>query len=677
MTGLAEATRAERPTLLTFLRDELAPRPGRLAAVARIAGCCTLVVAIGMLYQIPLVGYSAYAVFLLGSRETVGTLLVGVVAALAFTIAVVLSLLFYTLDAAEPALRLPLMAASTFVAVFLTRTIALGPVAFLAGFVLVLSQTLIDRIPSLEALTRAVLWLWVVVMVPVTVSILVNFAIGVSPGQLARRTAARLLHTLADALRGHSAEPLKHAGAEAIELLEVREHAGKLDPSLRSRSAIDTMLIETLAELLVLLRLLPRSTPTAVRRQLAGTCEACAAALEQRGAPASAGIDPAPFDQAGLAPEVLPVVVAMAAAVERLRAGLVSRTTTNEPPAPAAARKGILVPDAFSNPGYARFALKTTIAVMAAYIIYSGVDWPGISTSITTCFFVALGSLGETIHKATLRMTGALVGGLIGGLCVVYVEPQMTDIGQLCLLVAAVSAVGAWVATGSDLISYAGMQGAFAFFLTLLQGYAPDTDLTAPRDRIVGILLGNLLMTLVFSLLWPTSAVDRARVSLAAAFRALAGLMRDESEAKVGSRLAAIRALGEARRFVTLAAFELRMLPARAWLERSGGVSLETLDRVAAAVFVVVDQQTVPDWQTAPEIADAARRHDQAVAAWLGACADRVAPGGQAKPLLPEPPRPDIPSERSSMEATTSLHTALEARELLRSELENAIAVPS
>jgi len=210
---------------------------------------------------------------------------------------------------------------------------------------------------------------------------------------------------------------------------------------------------------------------------------------------------------------------------------------------------------------------------------------------------------------------------LAGGLCVVYVLPEMTDIGQLCLLIAAAAALGGWVATGSDLISYAGMQAAFAFFLTLLQGYAPDTDLTAPRDRVVGILLGNVLMTFVFSLLWPTSAVDRARSSLAVALRSLARLMSDECDTKTGSRLAVIRALGEARRFVTLAAFELRMLPARAWLERTGGISLEALDRIAAAGFVVVNQAR------APEIADAARRHDQAVSAWLTACADRVAPG--------------------------------------------------
>ena len=116
---MSELAAAPGRRAFDYLLDELAPRPGRLAAVVRTSVCCMLVVAIGMLYQIPLVGYMAYAVFLLGSRELASTMLTGIVAVIAFTIAVLLSLLFYTLDADEPALRLPLMALSTFVAIFL------------------------------------------------------------------------------------------------------------------------------------------------------------------------------------------------------------------------------------------------------------------------------------------------------------------------------------------------------------------------------------------------------------------------------------------------------------------------------------------------------------------------------------------------------------------------------
>ena len=96
-----------------------------------------------------------------------------------------------------------------------------------------------------------------------------------------------------------------------------------------------------------------------------------------------------------------------------------------------------------------------------------------------------------------------------------------------------------WVATGSDLISYAGMQGAFAFFLTVLQGYSPNDDLTAPRDRVVGILLGNLLMTVVFSVLWPVRIKPVVRQALSRAVEALAAALRNAGtkaarEAEIG-----------------------------------------------------------------------------------------------------------------------------------------------
>ena len=47
---------------------------------------------------------------------------------------------------------------------------------------------------------------------------------------------------------------------------------------------------------------------------------------------------------------------------------------------------------------------------------------------------------------------------------------------------------------------------AFAFFLSVFQGFAADTDLDNVRNRVVGILLGLLVTELVFRHIWPERA---------------------------------------------------------------------------------------------------------------------------------------------------------------------------
>jgi multidrug resistance protein MdtO len=278
----------------------------------------------------------------------------------------------------------------------------------------------------------------------------------------------------------------------------------------------------------------------------------------------------------------VPAVTAFEAALLALYREI---TQPSHSPAPAAAHKRpLFVPDAFTNPAHWQFALKTAIAVMVVYFIYTMLDWPGLRTSIVTCFFVALGSVGETVHKLLLRISGALIGGSIAGLCIVFVLPHMTDIGQLCLLIAIVSAGAGWVATSSELLSYAGLQIAFAFFLGVLQGYAPATDLTVLRDRVVGILLGNVVMTLVFTLLWPESATAGVRAALAKAEQAISAVVSrtgDPAEA----RERAAQALVQAEHFSLVRRFELNMLQHHSG-EKAPIPQVVNVERAAGEAFV-------------------------------------------------------------------------------------------
>src|SRR5580658_7672087 len=166
MTALAESLRSGRP-LLQVLAAELAPREGRWAADARIATGSAITVVIAMVFQIPQPTYMAYIGFLISKDEKSATVTAALGGLIAVTLAVLLVLGLELIDTAEPALRLPLMAASTFAAMYTARTFALGPVTFLAGFVIVLLQTLVDNVPNTEALTRITLWCWLVISIPV------------------------------------------------------------------------------------------------------------------------------------------------------------------------------------------------------------------------------------------------------------------------------------------------------------------------------------------------------------------------------------------------------------------------------------------------------------------------------------------------------------------------------
>src|SRR6266403_1200521 len=662
MTGTETASRWRE--LGAWLREELAPRPGRIAACARSAVGCTIIVVVAMVFEIPLPAYSAMIVLFLSRNEYIGTLVTAAGGAIAATVGVVLSLLFFMVDASEPALRIPLMAVSTFVGMFLVRTSALGPLAFLAAFVLVVSQTLIDAIPSTEALTRLVLWLWVVVVFPATLTTLIDLAFGRNPGRLALQTGLRLLDSVTATLLGRPSADAGDRQAEALELLEVLQHAQMADRRLRRLAGIDRRLIETLLALLTLLGVLPSDTPREIREWLANVSRECRVALASKDAPLPTPRTVPAELLRGLNGEVLSVVTAIADALGRLGADIARRRTGADAPS-APAKSTLLVADAWSNPEHARFALKATIAVMASYFIYTMLDWPGIRTAVVTCFFVALGSLGETMHKLTLRIGGALIGGAAALLSIVYVLPQMTDIGQLALLIAAMSAVSAWVTTSSERLSYLGVQMGFAFFLGVLHDYGPTMELTTARDRIVGILLGNVLMTIVFSTMWPISALDRARQLLAQALAALGELVRSATQPLVDARLTAVQRVVQARHFVSIAAFETHLLQRVRQRETFEESAVRTLDRLAGAALVVAAQPNRSD------VGDAARLQDERAAAWFSDAARRVSAGEPPPAPVHESELADAPPGPADA-APSLVRPALAGRAFLHQEMQHA-----
>src|SRR5260370_27071920 len=211
MTRLARRVEQRTP-FLAFRAQELAPREGRGLAVARIAAGCTITVAIAMVFRIPLAAYVAYMVFLTSKDDIAGTARMAVAGSLAITLAVIFSLGLAQISLGDPAIRLPAMALTTFLAMFSVRTFALGPISFLAGFVVVTMQSVVDDVPNPEVFTRTTLWLWVVVVVPVLTTVLINLLFGPLASAVADRGVRKALAELeAPLTRSQIAVGLAHS----------------------------------------------------------------------------------------------------------------------------------------------------------------------------------------------------------------------------------------------------------------------------------------------------------------------------------------------------------------------------------------------------------------------------------------------------------------------------------
>jgi hypothetical protein len=197
-----------------------------------------------------------------------------------------------------------------------------------------------------------------------------------------------------------------------------------------------------------------------------------------------------------------------------------------------AEKRSLFLPDAFDNPEYVRFAIKGTLAAFICYLVFIGFDYPGIYTSVITCFVVALSTIGASNQKGILRFGGAAVGGLMGLIALVYLFPNIETIGGFWLVFGAGTAVAAWVNFGTPRISYGGYQIGLAFYKAILQDFGPATSATVVRDRLIGVFFGLIVYGAVEHLLWPVRAQDALRARLAEMLRLLADLARSGTSDK-------------------------------------------------------------------------------------------------------------------------------------------------
>ena len=525
-----------RAPSLVWLRRELAAFPGRRPMTTRMVASVVLVTLLSMALQVPQLPFSAFFVFFVTKENRVLTLVTGIVMVCGATIATSVCLLLYSYTFDYPELRIPVMAGFIFTAMFLSRTFVIGPLGFLIGFFGALMQTIAESAPNTDALVRGQLWLWVAIVYPIALTVAINqFLLPADPWNglvdslILRLNAAStaLQRVLKSGAVGGQTNPalLDLATRGCSNMLGLLKFAEMKDPQVKHRHPF---LVETvaaaghLASATASLEFRPRQALSAEDRLCAEILLADLAQLktavpakDQVLAPRSSFPPPASL------PQLRELQFAAESFRDSLIHGASDYTSTN----PVKVKKSLFNSDAFTNPSHLRFALKVTLAAMTCYLIYTGLNWPGISTALTTCCFVALGYTGATIYRSWLRLLGCLIGGFSGYLAIIFLVPHMESITSLVLLTAAGSALFGWVAAGSERIAYAGLQAAFAYYLCIFQGFEPGTNLTLARDRVVGILLGTVISAIVFRSVWPEHAAEGLRAVLARLLRNIARLV--------------------------------------------------------------------------------------------------------------------------------------------------------
>src|SRR5215813_8053723 len=512
MTASLPGWAAPRSNFWRFLRDELALSPARTFQMFRMTALVMLVVIVSMALRVPSPALSAYMIFFVSNADADTTARVGIGGIVGITIALLLSLVFYSVAFSEPAVRLPLMACAIFVGMYFLRASPKGVLGMLIGFVTTYALTFIDQTPSAEALTRQLLWIWVVAGYPTALLVLLDAAVGRRPAEIFRDGVADRLQAAGDYLSGvdDSAAKLRFERFQRTGVDELESYA---NTGPRYSATIRAAFLRQVELLYLFLRELPaqaNNTPE-VESVLRWAGEVCLQAQRALVGDAEAPLHRLAIAEGGPAPTlVLPLI----GYVEDIARSVID--LRNPPPpdvssaSPVTSQPSSPSEAAAKKPESIQFALKVTLAAMTAYLIYTGLDWPGIHTALVTCFFVAQDSVGATIHKLTLRILGAIIGGALGIGAIVFVLPHLESAGGLALVTGAVMLPAAWIATGGQSISYMGLQIAYAFCLTVLQGFSRTSHMVVARDRVIGILLGNVIMSLVFTFLWPV----RLRVSV-------------------------------------------------------------------------------------------------------------------------------------------------------------------
>lgn len=523
---------------LEFLREELAPYPGRAETVTRMVLAATLAMLLCMTFRLQYAFQAAVYTLLVSRENPRATLESAGTTALVTGIgaAYVLGTAWFVIS--EPLLHFFWVIISLFVAFFLLGTLTNYATVVAFGVVIVLALPLWDRHVSAEPRVEDTLRLLLATSLGALVTAVVELTFArKKPGDdivlplAARLTAVESL--LACHIEGRPVDPATEKSITALAQRGTsgfRRRLSHSDYSLEytARMGGVVALVGRLVDIAATLTQLSFKPSEKDQKQLQ---ELAAAVASIRGDLINRRIPPVIHFKRDAEPSSgVPLLGEMQDTVALIPDAFAGSHVFGEYlPSPDDLRPiKLMVPDAFSNPEHLKFAAKGCLAASLCYIFYNAVDWQGISTAVTTCLLTALTTIGSSRQKQILRFAGAVVGGFLFGMgAQIFILPYVDSITGFTVLFAVVTGVASWFMTSSPRLSYFGVQVAVAFYFVHLQEFAFQTSLAVARDRVMGIMVGLFMMWLVFDQLWGTTAGAGMKRTFVESVRLLAQLARE------------------------------------------------------------------------------------------------------------------------------------------------------
>ncbi len=593
----------------------MAPRPGRLELATRLAVICVLTVLVVEIYQTPDAALTVYVVFFLNRGDRAVSLILNFVLVALITVIIGFVVLVAMIVINDPMWRVISMTAISIAILFVASASKLSPLGGTITLIVAYALDLLGTTPlsNGELATRSLLYAWLFVGIPAGVSMIVNLLLAPPPRRLAEQGIGHGLELSAAMLRApvrnvrlRFREHLREGMAEIQKLLGLaeREKTSKPDDiaALRQAAGSTTLLMSAID---VMDRMPEAQLTTSLADYLARTLRQMSCILRAGGYPIRIGWDPPEMERA-LTPLETDVLGDIKEAIIYFAEAPSSEHRVKESKKEGG---GFFAADAFTNPDYIRYALKTTAAAMFCYFLYSLLDWPGIHTAFITCYIVSLGTTAETVEKLTLRILGCLVGAAAGYGTMIFLIPYLTSITALMVVVFAGALAAGYVSAGSERISYAGFQMAFAFFLCVIQGPSPAFDLSTARDRVIGILLGNVVVYLLFTNLWPISVGKRIDPAIATLLQTLSAMMTAATAtARRALASQARSALAAIKTDIELAGYEpMSVRPDATWLARRDQFA-EDIGALESALLLSADKEPATSRSIAARLQALAQR---------------------------------------------------------------------